>query len=210
MYNSIPGAYGALPFLGQLWALPWWGVFLFVVFIDYGVIRLLMAYEERNFPPHNKREMFFSFKANDTIVIPVFLAGCAQTMHHNSNPEGWYTSMEWHVIALILCFAMSIALEIGAVTGLMFTVRQELSPSKLYHTFIFGIMGYWMLTGLVAVVANERHFINLALSFGLVFIWAWVVFWADPKLLKEQGRMTPINAHPEWDWRTMLPTWLDD
>lgn len=47
---------------------------------------------------------------------------------------------------LIAGFAASILMEFGEMKRGTYTINQELSPSKIWHTLIFGAMAYWMVT----------------------------------------------------------------
>jgi hypothetical protein len=206
----VPESYGALPLLGQLWALDPLLVFLAALAVDYGVIRLIMLYEERQLPPRIPRQRFRSFEYNDTVVIPAFLFMAASIMQQESQPDGWYTSSWWHWTTLAGSALLSVGLELMAVRDGVFTWRQQFSPAKLYHTIIFAVMGYWMLTGMVAGFANYQQLPQLAYMIVLMGAWVWVLYVYEPRWLRAQGRKTPVNAHPEWDWRTMTPTWPDD
>ncbi len=205
MYNSIPGAYGALPFLGELWAVAPMFVFFITLGVDYGVINALMDGEDAIKLSKVRRVKYLTFRINDTIVIPPFLALCAWVMQSNPNPEGWYTDRWWHLTALFGSLALSVMAEL---TGHAFTWRQQIGPSKLYHTVIFGVMGYWMFTGLVAASANAWHSSIIVPIWGLALAWAWVVFIKEPRWLQSQGRKTPVNAHPEVRGSDLH--WLDD
>lgn len=214
MHNSIPSAYGALPFLGDVWAMPWFMLFIFMLGIDYGVINALMDSESALRPPMVARVKYQTFTINDTIVIPPFLALCGAIMHDHPNPSGWYTDRWWHWVALVVPTLGSIVMEILAVRGGVFTWRQELSPSKLYHTIIFGVMGYWMLTGLVAGLANSHLGYSALALWVLVACWGYVAFIKEPRWLAAQKRKSPINAHPELIWdgeaRILDLRWPDD
>lgn len=208
MYNSIPTAYGALPFFGELWAVAPLFVFFITLGVDYGMINALMDGEDAIKQSKVRRVKYLTFRVNDTIVIPPFLALCAWVMQSHPNPQGWYTERWWHWTALGASLAMSLIVELMSVKDGAFTWRQEIGPSKLYHTLIFGVMGYWMFTGLAAALANGWHDSVLTLIIWGVVSWGWVVFAAEPRWLRKQGRKTPVNAHPEIGRNGLH--WLDD
>lgn len=209
MFPNISDIYGALPYIGAIWTLAPVFVCLVALAVDYGVINALMDLEEAINPPKKRRVKYISFRVNDTVIIPLFLAVCAWIMHRNPNPQGFYTEQWWHVMVLTLSFALSVGLEVLAVKTGVFTWRQEASFSKAWHTFIFVPMGYWMVTGLVAGWANiwsSGDPISLLFVF-LQILWVFVLFY-EQGWLRSQGRKTPINAHAERIGLTFR--WLDD
>lgn len=208
MYSSVSANYGALPFLGELWELPPLFVFFVVLGIDYGVISALMKLENAIKMPQTPRQKYLTFRVNDTVVIPPFLALCAWIMQDHPSPQGWYTDRWWHWTALLGSFGLSLVIELLSIKAHIFTWRQEISPSKLYHTLIFGVMGYWMLTGLVAGFANRDEGQWWGIIDVLVAVWVCVVVVWEPALLRQQGRKTPVNAHPEVVGRKLR--WPDD
>ena len=203
-WTSTSEHFGALSPMGELWNASPRAVFLFVFFIDFGVISALMAFEELRGQPRLARGRFLTFIINDTLVIPPFLAVAAYTMQRAGYVEGWYTQPWWHYLALAIGFGLSFGLEAAAIKTGQFTWRQELSPSKLWHTIVFGLMGYWMITGLVASLSNPASAATDAAIWGLTICWIAVV-------AKDADRGLPQNAHCEWSWRDLRPVrWPDD
>lgn len=211
--RSIPEHYGALPVLGWVWALSLAAVYLAVVLMDFGVIFVLMKHEEFQLKPVNKRRWYLTFVVNDLLLIPLFLLRVTQTMNHYQHPVGPYTSIYFHLMVLAFWCWFSINMERDMVKKKVFTIGQERSRSKLYHTVIFGPMGYLMSMGFIFALANERRWDVLASEVVLAALWFLVVNVFDGMWLKMHGRegMTPVNAHPEADrWFGRVVRWRDD
>lgn len=209
---SIPEHYGALPGLGLIWAVPALMTFMIALVIDFGMIMfVLMPLEETRGRPRRRRQYYATFVINDTVVIPLLLGLCALAMHRHPQPQGWYINSWWHLLVLLSVAFVSYKLEKDAVKAGQFTKEQELSPSKLWHSIIFVVIGYWMVTGTVAALATRGI---STLTLGIIFFWAaWalMVFVMEPHVLYWFGvDGKPRNVHPAWNWNTFRPTWLDD
>lgn len=186
---------GALKYL-NIWDYPWWGVALFLFAIDFGVIFFVMMgpiFERRW-----DRFYYPSFLINDILLIPLFGAVVKVVLGHMEEQDAWYTSSWFHWHALAAGFVISFFLEATAVRDGVFTMSEELSPSKLYHTIIFGFMGYWLITGAVTIVVGRRPLWAVVAAGVLFVLWVLVIAVADPKLgpLQNQGE----KAHFSWSW----------
>lgn len=187
---------GGLPILSKVYDYgPLWAAI--IVFIaDYGVICGLMLHESRYgaLPPW-KRTFYKTFKWNDTVWIPLIMAMAAVILEDAPRLEGWYTSTWWHIFLLAIGFAISLYTEYDALTGSkrQYTWAQELAPSKLWHTLIFGIVFYWLLSALVPVIVVHRPvWAMLLLVIGVGFVFR--------NMYLDATLPIPHTAHPEWDW----------
>lgn len=176
----------------SIWDWAPWQVALFLFAIDFGVIFfILMGIIER--PVGWDRGYFPSFIFNDIIIIPVFGAMATICMRHLDGNPHWYTQRWFHLTALGIGFVLSFSLEVMAVKGGMFTLSQELSPSKLYHTIIFGFMAYWLITGVVAVFSSRQPRWALIVAIVAIGCWEVVVLFLDPMYIKNSSDLHPAH-----------------
>lgn len=126
---------------------------LIVLGADFGIICLLMLLE--GFPPW-QRQLYKTFAWNDTIFIPLYAAVAVVILQQTPQLDGFYTQTWWHVLLLILGFAFSFLMEWNALKVGQYTMSQELSPSKLWHTLIYGVMFYWLTSVLIPIFVVRR------------------------------------------------------
>lgn len=183
---------GGIPGLSWLWdRSPLWAAL--VVFIaDFGIMMLLMLAE--GLPPW-RRKQYVTVVWNDMFFYPVYAAMVVVVLRTSGPLHGFFTSRGWHVGILITGFAISILCEWIGVRVDQYTMSQEMSPSKLWHTFIFGVMFYWLVSTLPAVLVVHQP------------LWAMVVVIACivgalVTMVVELVSPLPPNAHLEGSWRT--------
>jgi hypothetical protein len=140
---------GGLPVLSSIFDHGPLGAALIMIVADFGLVCAFMLLE--GIPPW-QRSHYKTFLWNDTIFIPLYLYVVTALLERGAAHSGWYTSNYWHYALLCAGCAASIAIEVGAVKGGQYTLSQEFSPSKLWHTLIFGIVAYWILSTLVPAV----------------------------------------------------------
>lgn len=146
---SVSEKIGGLPILSEVWNHgPIFAAVVMIV-VDFGAICALMWLE--GLPPW-KRQHYKTFLWNDTVFIPLWMAMVVVILERSPPMAGWHTEAWWHWTALLGAFAVSTYLEIDALRNGQYTWSQELSPSKLWHTFIFGIVGYWLASTLVPIL----------------------------------------------------------
>lgn len=192
--------FGGLPVLSEVWNYgPWAAAFIMVV-VDFGILCTLQVLE--GIPPW-QRGQYFTFRFNDTIFIPLFMAMATVIVEKAPLMHGFYTERWWHLLALGLAFGISILMEVGAVKNGQYTMSQELSPSKLWHTFIFGIVGYWLISILMPVIVHAGYSplaAVVAMVAAVGFIWMMYLDATTP---------FPPDAHLEgswgkWDWHRRI------
>lgn len=190
-------------YLNKLLNMAPWQVFVFVYFIDFGIICALMCFEELRGKPVRARHKFLTFIINDTLVIPGLLATRAYVVQRSNTGDSWYSQSWWYLAMLGLGVLISVGLEVVGVKEGDFTLRQEFSPSKLYHTIVFGPVFAAFVTSVPVVVMNRPAIWTLPLAAAFVVAEVAVLV-IDGKLGHRQ------NAHCDWYWLKMRPIWLDD
>ncbi len=188
---------GALSGLGWIFDhSPWFAVIMTIV-ADFGVICALM-YAEGISP--TQRAHYKTFLWNDTIFIPLYMGVAVVVLQGHPGFSGWYTSTWWHVLLLALGFAISIALEVGAVKGGQYTISQELSPSKLWHTFIFGIVFYWLASTIIPVVLAVGTLQPASRAILMFALLALAIVGFGFNMFRDAMLPFPKDAHLEGTW----------
>jgi len=144
---------GGLPGLSWVWDTSPIAAAMIVLAVDFGIISALMCLEGR--PPW-ARQQALSFAVNDSIFLPLFAAMAVVILRQSKEFQGFYTSKTWHWIVLITGALLSISIEIGATIRGQYSVNQEMSPSKLWHTFIFCVMYYWFVSVVIPVIVSHK------------------------------------------------------
>lgn len=144
---------GGLPGLSWIWDMNPVAAALTVIAVDFGVICALMCLEGR--PPWERR-LALSFTLNDTLFLPLYAAMVVVVLRIAPTLHGFYTSKLWHYGVLALGAILSASTEVYAVVHGQYSIGQEVSPSKLWHTFIYCIMFYWIVGPLVPVVVVHK------------------------------------------------------
>jgi hypothetical protein len=197
---SLSEKLGALPFLGWVWDLsPFWAAAM-VLIADFGIIFGLMALEGLSSTgvwPW-KRTHYRTFLVNDTIVFPVFMYLAVAILNDPPRAVGGPAWFHWAL--LIGGFAVSILMEFKAVKDGQYTMSQEFSPSKLWHTLIFGVMFYWLMLSFSALIIATGEKFDLRIV--LIPLLAWLLRWA---MKYDSTHPFPKNAHLEgsyalWNW----------
>lgn len=148
------------------------------------------------------RQLAFSFTFNDSIFLPLFAAMAVVIVRQGPVLHGFYTSRTWHYVVLSAGIVLSIATEIQAVIRGQYSVGQEMSPSKLWHTFIYCIMFYWFVSIVFPVIAVHRP--RWALVLGALAAAGFVYM-----LYLDAVSPWPWDNHLEghyfpWSWHTRL------
>jgi hypothetical protein len=182
----------ALSLVGRVftWKPKW--VFAFTFCIDFGVVNFLMLWEGKFGRPR-----YLTFLVNDTIVIPVMVTMAAiliQSARSQKLDQKWMPRW-WQLLILVLSFVASIQMEAGNVAKGVFTVSQEWSPSKMWHTFIFGLMGYWMFAPLGVVIRHHRPKRATLMYFLALIVFAMVA----------THDTHPVGTQVNWIWQ--WPVW---
>jgi len=187
---------GSLSWLSFVWDHGPVTAALIVFAIDFGAICLLMCLE--GMAPQN-RTLYKAMLLGDSIFLPLYAAAVVMILEGSSELSGFYTASWWHWSLLLLGFIVSIAMEVGAVKGGQYTMSQELSPSKLWHTFIFGIIFYWLASTIIPVVVVHRSAGGmLLLVISIVgFVYANCLDWKAGLVLES---MHLEGSYVPWEW----------
>lgn len=97
-----------------------------------------------------------AFYLGDTFCLPTYVV-CATIVIRNLKPSNaFYTKAWWHYGVLFAGYLVSIGLEIRAVIINLHTLYASFLPSQLYHTLIFGLVSYVVVSSLPAVIASHK------------------------------------------------------
>lgn len=190
---SISAKYGGLPWLSWVFDYGPLSAAVIVIVADFLIIAALMVAE--GIPPW-QRSLYKAFLWNDTIFIPLYAVMVVIVLRESQSLAGFYTSEWWHWSLLTVGVTASLLLEIGAVKSGQFTLSQELSPSKLWHTFIFGVVAYWLASTVIPVLVVVFRDGRWG-EFGVVLV-AMVGF-VVTNYLDSQNLQLP-DAHLEGTW----------
>ena len=181
----MPGQFGTL--------FPIWNwhpalVGLFVFGIDFGAIMAIRKFIERKV----YLSRWWSFKIGDTVGLPVF-AGFAAAVISDEEYSGFYTQAWWHVLVMLVGYSLAIFFQVKSLTTGFFTWADVFRPSELYHTIIFGVMFYLMVSVLLPVVVDHEPTRVTALAFvGLaIYVGAW---WVDNTSLVDKTSDRVLEA----------------
>lgn len=175
-FGGLPGVSSIFDH-GPVWA------WVIMTAADIGVIYGLMWVEwlYGGLSPH-KRPWYHAQIWADLLFLPLTMAAAAVIAQKAPATSAWYTSPSLHVALLGAALVLSLAVEVLAVRGGQYTVRQELSLSKLWHTMIFSVVGYWMALAVILAIANLSlaPVAALLVIAGLAgFIWSNTFDWKE-------------------------------
>ena len=199
MYEGVSPSrkIGGLAGLSWIWDMGPIAAAATVITVDFGVICSLMCLEGR--PPWARR-LYMAFAVNDTLFLPLFAAMAVVILRESRPLHGFYTSKVWHYSVLSSGLLLSCLTEVHAMIQGRYTIGQEISPSKLWHTIIYCIVFYWMVSVLVPVIVVHRPM--WAVIFSAVAAVGFVsMLYLDAVL------PWPWDAHLEghylpWEWHT--------
>jgi hypothetical protein len=190
---------GGLP-LAAIFDLPPLTVALLVLLLDFGIVTLFMYCEGT--PPW-ERHHYRSFLYNDTVFIPLYCSMVVVILRDAPVLTGIFTLPWWHILLFVGCCAASLLLEARAVWSGQYSIAQELSPSKLWHTLIFGCVGYWLIAPLIPILIVRSP----KWAVGIVLIAVSGIFY---NIYRDAVLPFPKDAHLEgsyfpWKWTRRLP-----
>jgi hypothetical protein len=110
--------------------------------IDFGAILLIRGCFEHQV----YLARWWTYRVGDSICLPTYGYMMATVIQHADAVPALYVQTWWHVSILLLGYLAMVASELAHVRRGTYTVRQELWPSQLYHSAIFGIMFYLVLS----------------------------------------------------------------
>lgn len=195
---------GALPFLGWVFDHGWAFAALMEFIADFAIIWTLMDLESfgknSTAPTAWARGKYWTFATFGTIVLPPYFAAAVIMLQDAPKLDGFYTQPWFHWLLLAVCVLFSLNLEREALKNGQYTWSQERSPSKLYHTIIFGVVAYWVFSVAIPLIVVHKASWTWALVAWTAI--GFVIFTLHDSKKENQ----PPDAHMEgswlrWDWR---------
>jgi len=192
---------GALPWLSFVWDHGPVGAFIIVLLFDFGMICFLMSLE--GLPVWKRRPLYKTFFWGDLIFIPLHAAGVVICMESAPVAYHFYLEPWWQWSLLGLGATADFVMEFTAVKGDQYTWAQELSPAKLWHTLIYPVMVYWVLSGLAAVVMMPAA-PPLGVALVTIGIGGWLAMngfdWANGRKGLRLEKFALEGTYIPWKW----------
>ena len=171
------------------------------------MLMVLEGLSFRGVMPWN-RPFYWAALWGDFVFLPLWVGMVTVVLERAAPMNGFYTSPWWHASLLIGGFIVSVSIEVGAVKAGQYTMSQEFSPSKLWHTFIFGIVFYWLASSFIPVIlASWSNLASAGWAVGgvivgvLGFLAANSLDWRELK--KDPRAKTDTHlagTYIPWDW----------
>jgi len=150
MPEPISEKLGGLPYLSMVWDFGPLSAAIVMILVDFGGVCFFMYLEGR--PPW-RRQLYKTFLWNDTIFIPLYMAMVVVILKDATVYPRFCTETWWHIAVFLFACMLAVLIEVFAVNSGQYTFNQQLSPSKLWHTAISGVVGYWLAAPLIPVLA---------------------------------------------------------
>ncbi len=194
--TTLSRATGALL---PLWDFPPWVIATIVLVLDFGLVNLLMAFPEGQF----LRPRWATFLYGDSLFLPLFVFGAALALKRGGVRAGsFFARPLWHWSVLIVGFTLSIAIECQALRTGMYSASQELAPSKLAHTIVFGFIFYFVVSICPFLLITWRplwpRVTALAALVGFL-----VTMMVDRRTIA--NGIDTRQLHPAYSWRSLAP-----
>jgi hypothetical protein len=129
-------------------------VALFVLLVDFGALFMIRAYEHGSFymPWGNK-----TFLLGDSIFLPLY-AGFASVVVHRTPAAhgGWYGSRVWHISVAVVGVFLALMMDLMATTEGHTSMFVEFRLSKAYHTVVFALLLYLLVSVLPVTIRGRR------------------------------------------------------
>lgn len=149
---SVSAKIGGLPVFSWVFDYGPVAALLIVFFTTFGAVWILQELE--GIPRSDKRRKYKAFLYGEALCIPAYVFIVVAALQLSPALDGFYTKWGWHFFLLIIGWTASVLLEVGAVRGGQYTRQQEFAPHKLWHTFMFGIVFYWILSTIIPIVIH--------------------------------------------------------
>jgi hypothetical protein len=125
---------------------------LLVFLVTFGAVITIRVLLERHF----YIGPWPAFFLGDTICLPTYTACATIIIRNLKASNAFYTRAWWHYGVLISGYISSIGLEVRAVLLNLHTLNESFIPSQIYHTLIFGLVSYLVVSSLPAVIASRK------------------------------------------------------
>jgi len=123
-----------------------------VLLVTFGGVITIRIFLEGHFYLGPWPAFFFG----DTVCLPTYIV-CATIIIRNLKPSNaFYTRAWWHYGVLISSYLFGIGMEVRAVILNLHTLSASFLPSQLYHTLVFGLVSYIVVSSLPAVIVSRK------------------------------------------------------
>jgi hypothetical protein len=149
----------------------------FVFVIDFGILLALRIFERGAFylPWGNK-----TFLIGDSVFLPLY-AGFTAVIVRRGVPAGnLYHRRSWHIAVLLLGVGIAILMDLMTVAQGHWSIFTHYQLSKTYHTCVFGVLFYLLVSVLPLVVRRERSWFNAAACLALACYLSIALFEIQP------------------------------
>lgn len=123
-------------------------VALFLFAIDFGAIMLIRMFFEK--PVYLGKSS--SYIIGDSVLLPAYGYFAALVIQHSSLPA-LYKEPFYHISILALGFFVTVLLRYISLKNKVITSQQIGRPSEVYHSFIFAVMFYFVMSSLLMLIA---------------------------------------------------------
>lgn len=129
----------------------------FVFVVDFCILLALRIFERGSFylPWGNK-----TFLIGDSVFLPLYAGFTAVIVRRGVPPGNLYHRRSWHLAVLAVGLGTAILMDLMTVAQGHISVFARFQLSKMYHTCVFGILFYLLVSALPLVVRRERSWFN--------------------------------------------------
>ena len=133
--------------------LPWWQLLL-VLWVLMLVIKFLLM----RFEPLGWSRSYHRAGTIGDIFLAVAIVLSSQTIGSFSSDNQWFVSNAWNWTVLLVGVCTIIVIEIGFHVLIMrhLSWRQQLAPSKLWHTLLFPLVFYTAVIPLLPMLHSRQ------------------------------------------------------
>lgn len=110
--------------------------------VDFGAILVVRRIWEGRF----YLGRWWTYRIGDSVFLPAYGCFTAVVVQHATAPPPIYGEWRWHVGVLLVGYAIMLRGEYLHVRNGIYTLRQQLRGSQLYHSVIFGPMFYLIMS----------------------------------------------------------------
>lgn len=144
---------------------------LLVFLTTFGAVMTIRILLERHF----YLSPWPAFYLGDTFCLPTYTA-CATIVLHNLKPSNaFYTKTWWHYGVLVSGYLLSIGLEARAVIIKLHTLSASFIPSQFYHTLMFGLVSYVVVSSLPAVITSHKRVLATVIALLALIVYLGLV-----------------------------------
>lgn len=142
------------------------GVTFFVLF---GITYPLLCKDWGRLVPF--RRMYTNFTINDTVVYPVYMATAASVLGANPYIDSQWKSAFWHYGVFTAGVVLSLMICWWEVRAGKYTSRTQWTAWKVWHTLIFPVVFYWIVSTVPMVLAQKNIFgTGVVLCSAMIFV----------------------------------------